>query len=339
MLLRRLYRAALPLGVRRLLAEARLRRLVRRGRLAHLHEHYPHYNISAAQIEEDVEEALINGMGYARDVAALLGRATSPWPDLAGLSVLEIGPGLTIGSLLVCAAAGAETAALDAFPVRWRREYHASFYPRFVEAAQRRWPELNWSLAARLARAEGGDADAVVRVIAADLACASSMQEAVAEGGFDAIVSNAALEHVSDMSQAARQLARLTRLGGVGVHLVDFRQHCDPDRPLEFLAMPDERFDRLFARRQGREGNRVRASELAGMFAQAGFDVRRVDVLDRADPHYVERLRPKMQPRFAHLDIADLLTLSARFKLKRSGNGGPGEAAAGAGAAQGGRSG
>lgn len=338
MLLRRLYRAALPLGVRRLLAEARLRRLVRRGRLAHLHEHYPHYDVSAAQIEEDVEEALINGMGYARDVAALLGRATSPWPDLAGLSVLEIGPGLTIGSLLVCAAAGAaEVAALDAFPVRWRREYHASFYPRFVQTAQRRWPELDWSLAARLARAEGGDADALVRVIAADLASASSMEAAAAEGASDATVSNAALEHVSDVHEAARQLARCTRPGGVGVHLVDFRQHCDPDRPLDFLAMSEARFGRLFARRQGREGNRVRASELAGMFAQAGFDVRRVEVLDRADPEYVERLRPRMLPRFAHLDMEDLLILSARFKLKRSGNGGSVEAAAGAGSAQGGR--
>ncbi len=330
MVLRRVYRAVLPLGVRRLLAEARLRRLVRRGRLVHLHEHYPHYDVSPAQIDNDVDDALINGMSYARDAAALLGRRASPAPDLAGLRVLEVGPGLTVGSLLVCAAAGAaEVAALDAFPVRWRREYHEPFYARFAEAAQRRWPELDWSLAAHLARSAGEEAESLVPIMAADLADAAALDRTAPVQPFDAVVSNAALEHVPDLPAAARQLARLTRRGGAGVHLVDFRQHCDPQRPLEFLTMPDERFGRLFARRGGREGNRVRAGEVAAAFRAAGFEVCCVEVLERADPEYVLRLRPRMLPRFAHLDMEELLILSARFKLRRSGNGGPADAPAG----------
>jgi hypothetical protein len=63
---------------------------------------------------------------------------------------------------------------------------------------------------------------------------------------FDLIVSNAVLEHVFDFASACRMLAMLTRIGGVNSHQIDFRDHLNFERPLEFLLRSDTRF---FARK------------------------------------------------------------------------------------------
>lgn len=306
----------LPLPIRRRVSEARLRAKVRRGELVCLHVHYPHHDVSPAKIEDDARLALEAGLAYAEHIAALLGRAAGPFPDLRGLRVLEVGPGLAFGPLLVCRAAGAiEVGAVDVYPVGWHEAYHPAYYRRFCEMARQRWPGGDWSAAQAMVDSNGGAVGEVVRVIAGDIA--AGMPNGLEHGSFDATVSNATLEHVIDLAAAVRQLARLTRLGGAGVHLVDFRHHCDPERPLAFLTIPDRRYERVLARRQGREGNRVRASELAGVFAEAGLEVVGVDVIDRADRGYVDRLRPRMLARFAAMDAGDLAILSARFRVRR----------------------
>lgn len=292
--------------------------MVWRGERMRLHVHYPHYDVSAAQIESDAQLALDGGLAYAQHIAALQSREVDPFPDLSGLTVLEVGPGLAFGPLLVCRAAGAaEVAAIDAYPVEWHAAYHPAFYRAFLALAKQRWPEQNWSAAAEMEASNGGAAEAIVRVVAGDIA--KGGPHALEDTSFDATVSNATLEHVIGLAQAVKQLARITRVGGVGVHLVDFRHHCDADRPLEFLTIPDRRYERLLVRRQGREGNRIRVGELAQMFAAQGFEVARVDVIERADEAHVRALRPRMVERFAAMHPEELAVLSARLLVKRRG--------------------
>jgi ubiquinone/menaquinone biosynthesis C-methylase UbiE len=43
----------------------------------------------------------------------------------------------------------------------------------------------------------------------------------------DIVLSNAVLEHIYDLKSAFYHLARITKPGGFGIHMVDFRDHRD----------------------------------------------------------------------------------------------------------------
>lgn len=96
----------------------------------------------------------------------------------------------------------------------------------------------------------------------------SAYRTSLATGEADFVFSVSFLEHVDDPAAAARELARITKPGGVNSHVIDLLDHrsywkaCDP---LEFL-------------REGGTGsrdgcNRLRRSEFEALFRAHGFVV------------------------------------------------------------------
>jgi SAM-dependent methyltransferase len=89
-------------------------------------------------------------------------------------------------------------------------------------------------------------------------------------GSVDVVLSSSVLEHLSDVDAALRELRRVTRPGGFGIHGVDTIDHWWYGHPeqhaLEFLTV-----DAAEAMVHG--SNRLRLHELDARFAAHGFTV------------------------------------------------------------------
>ncbi|MCA1989086.1 MAG: class I SAM-dependent methyltransferase, partial [Desulfarculus sp.] len=121
--------------------------------------------------------------------------------DVAGKDLLELGPGATLGASLLLACAGARVTVADRFPARFRPDTIPLY-----QLLERDWHMDTAPIAAVLA--EGGFSAALRSVPEA----AESL-DSVADASMDVVISNAVLEHVRDIGQAARELRRVSRPG------------------------------------------------------------------------------------------------------------------------------
>jgi SAM-dependent methyltransferase len=271
--------------------------------------------VSAAQIREEVHYALQVGRGYRDTLRRLL-------PSLAGATVLEIGPGSNFGAALFLGAFGARPVVADRFLSRWNAPYHPEFYAELRETLARSEPEADLRGIDAMLRANNYPKDVIGRIESPleTLPCASN--------SIDAVISNAVLEHVYGVPAAAAQLYRITRPGGIGLHQVDFRDHRDFDRPLEYLLLGEDDFARLFTRSHGECGNRWRGPEFHAALAQVGFEVLRFDANVFSRPEYVQQLLPRLAAapsRYAGLRGEELHVLSGQFQLRKPAREGGGD--------------
>jgi SAM-dependent methyltransferase len=95
-------------------------------------------------------------------------------------------------------------------------------------------------------------------------------------GTVDYVCSTAFLEHVPDPAAVVAETARVTRRGGVGVHLIDGTDHWrygDPTHhPLDFLRTAT-------SAPLVHGSNRVRPLDYLPLFAAHGFEVVHCDVI------------------------------------------------------------
>ncbi len=152
------------------------------------------------------------------------------------------------------------------------------------------------------------------------------------DGSFDVCMSCAALEHVRDPAGAVRELSRVLKPGGVGLHQIDLRDHRDFGRPLDFLRYPEADWVSLFdpddprplppslgARRPPWEyTNRWRRADFVSAFEAAGAPVVRatpgrtaaIPVEVRGALHPDFRGRPD-----ADLEVLDVFLVARKARL------------------------
>lgn len=254
-----------------------------------------------SEIDGDVDYAIGNARKYINFLAEMK-------IELQGANVLELGPGINFGSQLILAGEGANCAVADRFLANWDNGYHPTFYRTLRD----RWNKPNAALDAVIA--EGGYPSAAIGRIHEP----AERLHSVPDSQFDAVFSNAVLEHVYDPPAMVRTLARITRPGGVHFHQVDFRDHRNFDRPLEFLLVAEKEFAKVFEDAHGECGNQWRVSELHALFERAGFKVTTVgNKFASADylSGFIPRLRTA-QSRFSGWPEDDLRIISAYFVLE-----------------------
>lgn len=94
------------------------------------------------------------------------------------------------------------------------------------------------------------------------------------DDAFDCVYTSATFEHFRLPFQAAKELYRVTQPGGVHCHSVDLRDHRDFDNPLEFLTLDDSQWLSHFASMPANtysHTNRLRSSQIVDCFEKAGF--------------------------------------------------------------------
>jgi SAM-dependent methyltransferase len=265
---------------------------------------------SPEAIERDVAYALKIGNEY---IDLLAGQNLS----VAGASILELGPGHNYGSVLVLACRGASVAVADRFPVPWDVDYH----PKFYQALRAKLDSLHLQcVTAPITRCvEASGTGGVVKVVASP----AEHLEGVADGSIDIVLSNAVLEHAESPFGVARELYRITRPGGSGIHQVDFRDHRDFSRPLEYLLLGADDFEAMFAERHGECGRQVRHYEMRGLFEMAGFNVAGFDANWIAQEDYLDDILPRLrasQSVYRDIPRSELRTISGRFFLQKPAN-------------------
>ena len=233
-------------------------------------------------IERDVDYSF-------KVVDAYLSRLPGGRDQLVGASAVEIGPGHNLGTALCLKALGARVTVVDRFPPAWDDVYHPRLYAALHDRLRQERP--TWDRAPIRTVVERGDHEPVVTCIAA----AAESVPSIADGSIDLTFSNAVLEHSFDLESTIAEIGRITRPGGWAVHQLDHRDHRDFSRPLEYLVLPDDRFEVIFDELHGECGNRLRRHEVEALFRGSRFRIERVLVSRVADRRYADRVVARLR--------------------------------------------
>lgn len=268
--------------------------------------------------QNDAPEAIATAVDYALQVAGhyvtwltrVWDSPADPIRPLAGRRILELGPGPTLGSAVLLACAGARMSVADRFLSQWDPAFHGPFYAELLRRVLDRGPAY---------------VEPIRRILAVGqfepvLQCYPFGAEQITriDGQFDGVLSNAVLEHVEDIHATALNLSAKTAPGGLGFHQVDFRDHRNFDRPLEYLTLDAPTFEALRSECHCECGARWRMSDVALAFETVGFSVR-ASANMFATPEYLADVRPRLHPEFADLDDTELAAISGLFSVTRQG--------------------
>jgi SAM-dependent methyltransferase len=232
---------------------------------------------------------------------------------LKGKRVLEIGPGINLGIPLILACYGAEIMAAERFLPPWDPDYH----PKFYSLLRNTLDKINCPLI---------DLTPVDNVISQGsyppesislYSCSLEELSLIPDQCVDVVISNAVLEHLFDIELAFQHLARITKFGGLGIHQVDFRDHLDFARPLEYLLLSNEEFSQMLSKKHGEQGNRSRPREMRQLFEVGGFEVKifqpNIFTTDEYLNEFLGRLRQASTSRYRDYPAEDLRFLSGLF--------------------------
>jgi SAM-dependent methyltransferase len=281
------------------------RRRLGRGGVAH---NYRKREAGPEQLQADVSYALRVGNEYVRRIRQL-------FTSVAGRSVLEVGPGINFGAALVFACHGMRPLVADRFLAPWENPYHSKFYSALAGAIASTDPLADVSPVQALVSAGKYD-DRVITQVSAPLE-----KLPLPDNSVDVVVSNAVVEHLSDLNESFGQLYRITKPGGYGLHQVDFRDHRNFDRPLEYLLLSEDDFQLIASQGFFECGNRFRPDETETACRAAGFEVETFTGTVFSTPEYLEdflpRLRAATRSRYRDRPAEDLHCLSGCYRLRK----------------------
>lgn len=263
---------------------------------------------SDAFFDERAQLALSIVDGWIRNLPG--GNASS----IKQRTVIEVGSGPDMGTLVLLAALGARRVmALDRTLPPWRKDWH----PGLMHALARQTRLAHWPVDPAVFATAARKGPKSVGIVVAEQSIETPPPDW--RGTADFVFSHAVMEHFEHVPAAIAGMAAVSRPGAIGVHQVDFRDHRDFKRPLEFLLMDD---DSWVAANDGilfHSGNCVRLPEMLNMLSVAGFAVLAANVTDIVDASYLKDFLPRLQAsgtRHSQLPHEHLTTASARLVLR-----------------------
>ncbi len=181
--------------------------------------------------------------------------------SLANKTVLELGPGGSVGfGLLALQAGAAQYLALDDGEHTFVRPRQIRGYRKLVgnDTVLRCFEKRAGRIVYR---------EEAIRFKNITQASGYPLPDA----SVDVIYSCAVLEHVHDLDQAFSEMSRVLKPGGIMYHEVDLRDHIFSQDSLWFLSIPDRLF-RFFFRHTGGYVNRARFSAYRALAGRFGLE-------------------------------------------------------------------
>ena len=228
--------------------------------------------------------------------------------------ILELGPGINFGTALCLLAWGAKSVTLcDRFLAQYDARYHDQVYTALQGLLG---DAADVSVLRQVVSAQSHQVDGLV--------CVQSPLEELSSlfpGHFDITLSNAVFEHLYHPVGAFESLFDSMAVGSIGSHQVDFRDHRDFNRPLEFLLYDELSFHALMHDACCEFGNRVRPFQMQAMFEDAGFSIVDLDENMQASDAYLNEFLPRLKQKKASsyclMSEAQLRTISANFLIQK----------------------
>lgn len=266
--------------------------------------------MAPVNLQDRTESEIENAADYALRVGLVAQRIAAENDIPLEGAILEIGPGWDFGASMLLGERARRMIVADRFLAPWQTGFHPKVYRRLREKLAR--PSRLIDAVIERERYEGA---------LETLAEPSNALTSLGDGEIDFVYSNAVLEHVHPLEEAVRELFRVTRSGGWGVHQIDLRYHRSYDCPLEHLLMTREEFDRLLARTHCEVGCQTRLKEAATLFETAGFRVERLDPNMTATDDYLQdfmpRLRAESHSPYRDWATEDLAAISGRVFVRK----------------------
>ncbi|KXW55832.1 hypothetical protein [Ferrovum sp. PN-J185] len=235
--------------------------------------------------------------------------------SLYGKSVLELGPGNSFATVLILKALGAKSIGVaDRFLAKFDSLYHPVLYKKIAELLKVKYADADLEIFYQVS--DVGHATNIVDSYEVPL---EKLREVIKN--VDLTLSNAVLEHLYDPFAGAISLYDIMAPYGIGLHQVDFRDHRDFSRPLEYLMLGDQEFKNLFYKCNGECGGKTRPFQMSRMFSLAGFE--KVDFYPNmfVDPTYLDdffnRLKRLPWNLYGYFDKTLLMPISGQFRLRK----------------------
>lgn len=215
--------------------------------------------------------------------------------NLAGKTILELGPGDSVATALLAASHGANSVLIDEDDYAIR---DVQFYLDFSQKLRARGVVVP-DLSAARSREE------VLEICGGKYLCGGlSALRKVADKSVDLIFSQAVLEHVrrEQFLETICEFRRVLRSDGVASHRVDLKDHLGGG--LNNLRFSHSFWESKLFSQSGFYTNRIRFSEMLTVFREAGFNVEPV-ALDRWKISPIKR--SSLSSDFASVSEDDLL--------------------------------
>ena len=241
----------------------------------------------------------------------LIGLVPGGRDALQGKTVLEVGAGQDFGFPLILIGLGCQVVLVDKYLCNWDNDFHPRLYRSLRQVITERVPGINTA--------------ALDEVIERNAHIARGMKTMrmgledvyeLPDGSIDVHYSNATFEHLADIPASIAQLGRITKPRGLGFHQIDFRDHRNFDRPLDYLTIPDKDFAELLEKVSWSCGNRWRYTQFKAAFEANGFDVAFEPNLFAKDA-YLDEIYPHLQNQFKVMPLEDLRILGGRFTVTK----------------------
>lgn len=219
---------------------------------------------------------------------------------LEGKTILEYGPGDTLGVSLLLYAHGADFVhCVDRFP---REKISRRNIDTYMEILDRLEPEQRGR--AMQAFNEHGDPGSGFDqgLVRYSVTRDGLINEANA---YDLIISRSVLEHVNHLDLTIGDIARALKPDGISVHSVDLKSHnLDRYLPFDFLTWPESIY-RLMNSHKGRP-NRWRVDKYKECVTRAGLQFKALAPTGKLADDEIERIRPNLAPGFRELPTEEL---------------------------------
>jgi SAM-dependent methyltransferase len=179
-------------------------------------------------------------------------------------TVLELGPGDSVGTALFATAQGADRIWLIDVGDFATRDM--AVYREIVDSLAASAPDL-------ASRVDLSDRDRMLAGLNATyLTGGTGSFGEVPDGSVDLVMSSAVLEHVrrAEFATALAGMFRVLRPGGTGCHIIDLRDHLGGG--LHNLRFSERVWEHPFLARSGFYTNRLRSHEIIAMMEAAGFE-------------------------------------------------------------------
>jgi SAM-dependent methyltransferase len=197
-------------------------------------------------------------------------------------TILEIGPGFSIGVLFLAALSGARKVhAVDAFAhdKGSDHDYILAMYQHlindhtFFHSAAAVMTEQDFTDRFSSCIAKGADGKFCYRHDRIVFDFPYQVEKLPYDNNmFDCAYSFATFEHFRKPHDAAEELYRVTKPGGISYHSIDLRDHRDFDKPLDFLTIDRDSWERYGSEIVNYSfTNRLRSHEIINCFTDQGF--------------------------------------------------------------------